>query len=176
MKEAEKSKLGRPGPYAVPDVVFKEEAMRLARKHGVPPEHVPQAMVVGESHIHNEILKAAGSSVRADDEGAQVELWAIARELGVEKEYNENQITPGAFLTLVKRHFEPTQAKEIWLGNAREFGDLVLDLFAKGKISGTSKMNALEKMCEHFVQKDGSPMNARSIMVSLKTRKDYEGK
>jgi hypothetical protein len=118
MREAEKSKLGQPGPYAVPDHILKEEVMRLARAHGVPTEYLPEVMAVAEKNIRNEILKAAGSPVTADDENVLVELWVIAREIGVEKEYNEDTITPGAFLRLVKRHYQPQRAKEIVLDPA----------------------------------------------------------
>jgi hypothetical protein len=96
-------KKNKPGPYAN-DEILKQEIMRLAHKYGVPCEYIPQAMALGNKHIHEQTLKAAGSSITADDEREQVELWAIAHELGLSDEQYD-RITPLAFLTLVERRF-----------------------------------------------------------------------
>jgi len=62
------------------------------------------------------------------------------------------------------------QSKVKWSGTVREFGDWVLSAYRDRKIIATSNTNALEQLCEHFLQKDGSPLNARSIMQNLNNR------
>jgi hypothetical protein len=62
------------------------------------------------------------------------------------------------------------QTKVKWTGTVRDFGDWVLNAYHDGKIIATSDMNALEQLCEHFLQKDGSPLNARSIKQNLNNR------
>ena len=64
----------------------------------------------------------------------------------------------------------------IWTGTAREFGDWILEAFDNGLIQASSRFNALEEACKHFVSKGGKPLNHRSIWQSLRNRKEVEGK
>lgn len=108
-----------PEAYRMPDDFLDTHISELAREWGVPPEAVAEAKASAYRNIHNEILQAAGSSVTADDRNVLVELWAIAGEVGIQKEFDEDKITPLGFLTKVKRHFQSQQSKEIVLDPAR---------------------------------------------------------
>jgi hypothetical protein len=59
------------------------------------------------------------------------------------------------------------QTKVKWIGSEIEFGQWVTDAFAKGWIAATSQTNALDKVGEHFLQKDGRPMKGRNIKQNL---------
>jgi hypothetical protein len=71
------------------------------------------------------------------------------------------------------RSKQETKAKVIWSGTAREFGEWVLTAFHEKKITASSDMNALEQTCQHFSQKDGKPLNARSIKQNLNNKYNY---
>ena len=71
----------------------------------------------------------------------------------------------------------PPANQVVWTGTAREFGDMVDDLYLKKKkIKANSRTDAMKQMCRHFVPKDGKRFDAKSIMQSLKNRKEIEGK
>jgi hypothetical protein len=66
------------------------------------------------------------------------------------------------------------QTKVKWTGTVRDFGDWVLNAYHNRKIIATSDMNALEQLCEHFLQKDGSALNARSVKQNLNNRYNHK--
>lgn len=64
---------------------------------------------------------------------------------------------------LAERLAEAWPASLVWMGTQRELGELVLDLYKDGKIKATSRMNAFEQVCAHFVDRRGKGLNPHSL-------------
>jgi hypothetical protein len=107
----------------------------------------------------------------------QIEKLRVERQAIINKmigEYRESGRESVFESSRVVRRAQP--AKKQWQGTAREFGDWVLKRYRDGSIKANSQLAALKKECAKYLQKNGKPMNARSIWQSLKNRLDYEGK
>ena|SRR2546427_5708561 len=174
--------LGQPGPYA-DDNVLKEEVARLASEYGVPPEQVAREVALREKSIHNEILEAAGSSVTADDAACRVELWQIAREIGLQKEYEENTITPLAFLTAVKHHFQPDEnpaeiAPLVCKQSERDLAAWISEAHKHGLIEADNERQAIISAARHWLVRNSKgetkAIDGTSLWVNYRQKKDKD--
>jgi len=66
--------------------------------------------------------------------------------------------------------------KTPWLASERDFGDWVLRAYRNGAIPATGELDALEKMCRYFADKNGLDMVPGNIVKSLRKRKQDEHK
>jgi hypothetical protein len=66
----------------------------------------------------------------------------------------------------------PAIKKHVWKGKVYHFGEWVETAYKSGYLSATSFSDALKHMCEHFVQKNGDPMDPRSVQQSLNQFRD----
>jgi hypothetical protein len=61
----------------------------------------------------------------------------------------------------------------VWLGNNRDFGEKILELFRSGLIRAKSDTDALTQAVKHFVDKNGKPYKARSTLQNTKNKRDF---
>jgi hypothetical protein len=64
--------------------------------------------------------------------------------------------------------------RHVWKGLVWQFGEWVDTAYQSGFLSADSFADALKKICDHFVQEDGTPMSWRSVQQSLNQHKEGE--